>query len=340
MPMADETLQALNAQRKAEYLKPPVDENFLSDLNQELLPWELAAYQDYPESQPFIFVFGVPRSGTTLLGQLVAYCLDVGYINNLSARFWLAPVTGIRLSKIMLGGKKDTSFESHYATTHDLSDLHEFGYFWRYWLKKESLDSFVHAAENEHTIDWVGLKRTLLNIQNEFGKAVAFKNIFGAYHIERFIQLLDKCLFVYIERDPVDNAISILSAREKFYSDPRLWWSTVPLEYERLKDLPALEQIGGQVYFLRQFYQRQFETIAHTRIVKTTYKEVCENPAQVLRKIQENSLHYFGDELSIVEKPPAQFKYRRYLDDPELRDRFEKILAKIGSVSSGISSQT
>lgn len=321
-----ETLQLLNTQRRENYLKPPSDENFLAELNQELHAWEVSTYQDFPENYPSIFVFGVPRSGTTLLGQLVAYCFDVGYINNLSARFWLAPVSGIRLSKILLGDEKIARFESHYATTKGLSAIHEFGYFWRYWLKKESLADFVHAREYEHTLDWPLLKRTLLNIQHEFGKAVAFKNLFGAYHIERFLQLLDKSLFVYIERDPVDNAISILKAREKFYRDTRLWWSTVPLEYEQLKDLPPLEQIGGQVYYLQQFYKRQFEAVSYERIVKITYQELCESPSQVLSKIQADVERYFGYKLPLALEPPAQFQYRRHLDNPELSEAFRRVI--------------
>ena len=327
--MNQKTLQSLNAQRRDGYRKPPMVENFLEVLNQQLHLWEVSTYQDFPEEHPFLFVFGVPRSGTTLLGQVVAHCLDVGYINNFSARFWLAPVTGIRLAKILLDGEKTTRFESYYATTKDLADIHEFGYFWRYWLKKEDLADFVHTRANEDIIDWPGLKRMLLNIQNEFSKAVAFKSIFGAYHIERFLQVFDKSMFIYIERDPVDNAISILRAREKFYTDTRLWWSTVPLEYEQLKNLPTPEQIGGQVYHLRRFYEQQFEAVSHERIVKITYKEMCENPAQILDKIQVNCMRHFGYELPITVKPPTQFEYRRHLDDPELRDEFKNIMAKL-----------
>ncbi|NBO54134.1 MAG: hypothetical protein EBU84_05990, partial [Actinobacteria bacterium] len=41
---------------------------------------------------PLVFIVGVPRSGTTLLSQLFSRFLDVGYIDNIVARFWANPV--------------------------------------------------------------------------------------------------------------------------------------------------------------------------------------------------------------------------------------------------------
>ena len=42
----------------------------------------LLEYRDVGIDHPFVFVLGLPRSGTTLTSQLLAYCLDAGYVNN------------------------------------------------------------------------------------------------------------------------------------------------------------------------------------------------------------------------------------------------------------------
>jgi hypothetical protein len=41
---------------------------------------------------------GVPRSGTTLLYQLIARFLRVGFITNRMARYWMTPIAGAMLS--------------------------------------------------------------------------------------------------------------------------------------------------------------------------------------------------------------------------------------------------
>jgi hypothetical protein len=327
--MNDCSLKDLNELRKPSHYKDALQEDFLLELNKLLMSSEAERYQDHRQEFPFIFVFGLPRSGTTLISQLIAHCLDVGYINNLMARFWLAPLTGVRLSKILLGDDKATDFCSNYAATSRLTDIHEFGYFWRYWLKKDLVGDILHARAREGDIDWAGLEKTLLNIQHEFGKAMVFKNIFGAYHVERFVNLLSKVLFVYIERDPLDVAVSILDAREKFYGDLNTWWSTYPPEYDALKGLPYMEQIGGQVYYLRRLYGRQIKAVRGKNIAVVSYKEMCSSPLDTLKRIAQACEQCCDYRLEWVNPPPAQFECRQYTGRVAQRDRFKMILEKL-----------
>src|SRR6056297_1198149 len=125
----EEEFKKLNQYRKGSYKKDEKDENFLEEFNKYLFQKEINEYCDYPVRHPFLFVVGPPRSGTTLLSQLIAYTFDVSYINNLVARFYLAPLHGIRFSKTVLGESKQSDFQSNYARTGNLSDIHEFGYF-------------------------------------------------------------------------------------------------------------------------------------------------------------------------------------------------------------------
>jgi len=319
-----DSLRSLSVQRRQEYAKPPADESFLLDLNRYLQSWEAQLYQDYGEMYPILFVVGVPRSGTTLLAQLLAHSFDIGYINNFVARFWLAPVTGIRLSKILFT-EKHTDFQSRYATTSHITDLHAFGYFWRYWFRAKTLSDLAQAQERAGEIDWSGLRRTLLNIQHEFDKPLVFKNLFGGSYIAQFLRLLERVVFIYIERDPVDSAISILKARREYFADVNLWWSTVPPEYERLKDRPYMEQIAGQVYYLRKLYREQLAAVRQERIVSLTYQELCEKPLDILQRIRNRCRQWVDGEIKLISPPPEHFVFRHY-SDAELREEFQHLL--------------
>ena len=83
----------------AGFRKDPAEESFLDDLNLRLATFHDAEVTEQPEHFPTLHVVGPPRSGTTLLMQLLAAHLEVGYINNLIASFWRVPLYGIRLSK-------------------------------------------------------------------------------------------------------------------------------------------------------------------------------------------------------------------------------------------------
>ncbi|MBU2649869.1 MAG: sulfotransferase [Bacteroidetes bacterium] len=324
--MEDNSLQDLNRKRKAGFYKDEHAESYLRHVNEILQNDESKDYLDLEEEHATLFVFGLPRSGTTFMGQLTAHSFDTGYINNFMARFWLAPVTGIKLSSIILGNKHSAGFESEYATTLRLEDLHEYGYFWRYWLKKDTIPDILSSRENEAFIDWAGLKKTVLNMHYAFGKSWACKNIFGAYHIKKLSGVFRKSMFIYIERDPLDVAVSIMDARKKFYHDPKTWWSTVPYEYPTLKDLSAEEQVAGQVHYLRKFYDQELSGIDPSRVIRVRYEQAAAHPQETASLIRNMTMEATGTELTPLPGLPESFAVRTYEHRKEEKKRFADIM--------------
>jgi LPS sulfotransferase NodH len=320
---AAERFDELYARRRGAYAKDASGERFLEELNEYLAPRELELYGDYAIEHPFVFVLGLPRSGTTLLSQLLAYCLDAGYVNNFAARFWLAPVHGIRLARLIAAGAEEPSFESDYARTKSLLDIHEWGYFWRYWLRKQTFDDVVHAREREDEIDWAGLRLTLANVQHELGKPLVAKNTLGAYHLPRLRRELGPVVYVLIERDPLDAAVSILDARRKYYDDPRAWWSYIPPEYPQLKDRDHWEQIAGQVHYLARFYERALAEVGEDAVVRVTYERLARDPASVLSAVSERT------GVGIRQQPPREFRFREHADRVAERERFTGLLERL-----------
>ena len=321
-----EAFRDLYEKRREAYAKDASDERFLQELNEDLQPRELALYEDHAIEHPFLFVVGLPRSGTTLLSQVLAYCLDAGYVNNFAARFWLAPVHGIRLARLIAGGRDAPSFESDYARTRTPLDIHEFGYFWRHWLRKHSFEDVVHAREREDEIDWPALRRTLANLQHEFRRPLVAKNMLGAYHIPRLRSELGPVLWVSIERDPLDVAVSILDARRKYYSDPSAWWSYVPVEYPLLRNLDHWRQIAGQVHYLTALYERAFAEVGPDAVVRVTYEQLTRDPASVLDAVRARAAASYGADLQVREPPPAAFELRRHESRADEKARFERLL--------------
>jgi LPS sulfotransferase NodH len=320
---ATERFDDLYARRRGAYAKDPSGERFLEELNEYLAPRELDLYEDHQVEHAFVFVLGLPRSGTTLLSQLLAYCLDAGYVNNFAARFWRAPVHGIRLARLIAGEAEEPSFESDYARTRSLLDIHEWGYFWRFWLRKHSFDDVVHAREREDEIDWAGLRLTLANVQHEFGKPLVAKNMLGAYHLPRLRRELGPVVYVLIERDPLDAAVSILDARRKNYDDPRAWWSYIPPEYPLLKDRDEWEQIAGQIHYLGRFYDRALAEVGEDAVVRVTYERLTRDPASVLAAVSERA------EAGIRQQPPREFPFRVHSDRAEDKQRFAALLERL-----------
>src|SRR5437764_1046201 len=122
----------IDARSKGKFAHDIGDYEFLLRFNKNLEELESSlVMENVEEEYPNIFILGLPRSGTTLINQLIFNALDVGCTNNLMARFWDAPLCGTMLSKIILGKAKSNSYTSSYAASDNIMSPHQFAYFWR-----------------------------------------------------------------------------------------------------------------------------------------------------------------------------------------------------------------
>jgi len=296
------------------YRKDAGDEAFLEHFNTLLRPFQEKEYGDLVDAPPTIHVVGAPRCGTTLLTQLLAAHLDVGHINNLIARFWRAPVYGIRLSRILLLEKGPSNYESSFGRTSNIDEPHEFGYFWHELLGCREM--ILQPPEDEDRIDWNRVRKLLNNIADAFGKPVLFKSASVLTHMFRLQQILPRTIFVCVRRDPTFNALSILKYRRAFYGSADQWVSYKPPEYAWLKDEPVWTQVAGQVFFLERAMDAQIERLGGRNVVKTTYEDLCREPLDVLRRVR-GALRANDWETEFVSQPPESLQPKTRYDDAE-----------------------
>lgn len=314
-----ETLKRLNQKRTAGYRKDEKSEDFLVNLNDALLALELDLVEQNQKDQnfPLIFVYGCPRAGTTLTTQLIARGLQVGYMNNLSARFWKAPNVGVKLSHQILGRERKVETFSHFGQTDGLNNVHDFGYFWRKWLHMENVDSVCEVESEKNKIDWTALSLVTNSLKHEFQSPVVMKNILGAHHFSSLNQNLGPIIWVRITRDEIDNAISIVNAREKFYDDRDVWWSCAPPEFHQLAGLSWNEQISGQVYYLNKFYDSLRSQPSSNRIIEFNYQKLCSNPEALLHEIISKAEGLYNFKISMSGEKIEPLEQREYRDHPD-----------------------
>lgn len=318
--MEHKELNEENLARVEKFQKDEDDERFLESLNDFLASREKEFMKQDGPCYPNLFVFGLPRSGTTLAAQLLTYCLDIGYINNVIARFWKAPLQGIRLSKILLKDQRQTSFDSNYGVTSHLTDSHEFGYFWSRWL-----GDGLHLKEY-HQVQWKELRHSLQQISLTFNRPVLYKNALVGMHLKGMSEICGDSLFILVERDPVDNGISILKGRDERFGDRNHWWSLRPPNYEQWLNLSYYEQIALQVITITRL---QHEDIKKNGIqpVLVRYSELCDSPEKILIIIEEK-IKNFGYPVKRLNKPPRKFNistYQKSSDYNSMKKAFEKV---------------
>lgn len=294
-----------------EYEKDPDYEAWLETFNDQLLDIHDQEYRDIDNPFPNLYIIGPPRAGTTLLYQLLSSHLDVGYVDNLVAAFWKTPLFGARLSSKLITNRQRarSDYSSDFGRTDLIQDPHEFGYFWSRVLGYD--ERMQEDPNRDEDIDWGYLRRALTNLPEEFGAPMVFKCTLLSWHIDRMLEEVPGTRFVWLRRQPVDNAISILGMREDFRGSRDRWASMRPKEYSELQDRPVPEQLAGQVYHIDERIRSQATDLADDRLLEVRYQELCHQPRDVLedcRKMLENDTAKVGTRGD----PPDSFPHSSY----------------------------
>jgi hypothetical protein len=293
------------------YQKDERFEKVIISLNNQLSESQHELIEDLEEAYPTLHILGAPRSGTTLVSQLIPSYLPVAHINNLVAAFWKAPIYGIELSKKLIGTDYLSSFQSDYGRTTGVNEPHEFGYFWNYHLNYESLEQ--KPQNHEKNIDWNQISTLLKNMTYSYERPIIFKSFLAGFHADKLYKQLPKSSFIYIKRNLVDNALSILKLREKLNGDINIWGSIKPKQYEKLKNLTVYEQVVGQILCLEHEYLIQLDNIPPENKIITSYESICKNPGFFLHLVKRKVLT--GQNIKIENLPSFKIGLREVSSD-------------------------
>ncbi len=312
-----------------EYQKNKRFEKVITSLNNNLSESQYELIEDIEESYPSIHILGAPRSGTTLVSQLIPSYLPIGHINNLIAAFWKAPIYGIELSKKLVGLNYTSNFQSDFGRTMGINEPHEFGYFWNYYLKYQSLEQ--KDQSHEKNINWEELSTLLKNMAYSYERPIVFKSFLAGFHAIKLHECLQKTCFIYIKRDLVDNVLSILRLREKLNGDVNIWGSIKPKQYDQLKSLTVYEQIVGQILCLEHEYLTQLEKIPERNQLVYKYEDLCDNPILFLNLVKNKFLINEENKLNSI-TPFSIRKHANSKDKDEILRAQETILVLLPSL--------
>ena len=260
-----------------------------------------------PSQLPLIYIVGAPRSGTTVLSQVMSRCLAVGYVDNLVARFWRRPSVGIRLSRILLGehGREGITFESEHGTTRGIAGPHEFGYFWRYWLQLDGQPTHHLSAEALRALDAPGLRHAIeREVLASFGLPVVFKNVICGFQASALTDVHPRSLFVHIVRDTGATCASILKSRLDRYGTYASWWSLKPSTFA---EIAAIADPCAQVVRQVGDCRAEIETALGrpgVHALTLRYEDLCRDPRTVLREIT-GALAVIGSRVEILDGVPT-----------------------------------
>lgn len=239
---------------------------------------------------PVIFIVGCARSGSTLVYQYLSETGKFVYPSNLISRFYYAPFIGARIQQLLtdydlrgevFNRQPERKFESNLGKTFGPRQPHEFWYFWNRFFKFKDVQKL--DDESLANVEWATFLQELHAFQEAYGLPLLMKAMNMNYHITDLAARCDRIHFLFVKRDVLFNAQSLLLARKKFFGNFDDWYSFKPVEYETIKAKPFWEQAVDQVVLCHAAVEQQLRQLKSDRYSVVEYEKFCREPQETLK---------------------------------------------------------
>lgn len=266
---------------------------------------------------PPVFIIGPPRTGTTVLYQVLVDCYNFHYMNNLVRIFYGAPYIIGLLVWPWSRRRKKRDHESGYGRTKGLTGPSEVGNFWTRWFPKGK--AYLRPQQNRNLSL---LRKEIVSLSQRYKTSVLFKNTANSLRIITLNEVFPEALFIVCKRGPVDTAQSILKSRIDRYGDKNKWMGVKPKQIDTIKDHPYWQQVVEQIYYINQQIEEDSKVVGKDKFHYVSYEAFCNNVHEELESI-EQFLTRHGCRKVAKAEAPKQFTCSRNRKVSE--DDYEKI---------------
>jgi len=248
-----------------------------------------------------IFIIGAPRTGSTILYQMITNRLDVQYIDNIACNFHRNIFFGMWLSNKLFKNRPHNSSISSFGNTSasGLRAPSECGFFWYRWLPTDrhfiDFNDFSKKTAEE-------IRQEITAVINYFNKPIIFKNLNAGQRLRLIQACFPEAKFIFIKRNPYFTAQDILESKRKLGLKDEDYWSIKPKNILKLKTMKWPEQIVKQVYYLERQIVRDQKLFPVDNFLELEYVDL-ENQQLVFENIKKfigASDKEEGRELSII----------------------------------------
>lgn len=225
-----------------------------------------------------VFVLGAPRSGTTVLYDLLAGSYRCVYPTNLASLLYRSPVVAQTLAD-RLRCEYRYSGSSRFGYVTGLKAPSEAGKLMRRWFEGAGTDAELRRAREQ-----VGAMSCPLQL------SMVSKNTRNLARIPRILETFPEALFVFIERESEYVAQSLLTAREALYGDRSKPFGLVPggVDMGAGEEASSLFQVAEQVVALEAMVVVAKQSVAGAgRMIDVRYESLCMSPKMELDRIVE-----------------------------------------------------
>ncbi|MGD8805724.1 MAG: sulfotransferase [Chloroflexota bacterium] len=249
----------------------------------KLAPLELVWSRKYlkmPIDRP-IFIVGAPRSGTSILYQILYQHPDLAHFTQASDLFPECPILANRFFRVTgLSQLRPTSIAFRGWAAHGYMFAEGYNT-WRYFAKHNSVLE-AHDVTHEQRSFYRQLlqKHLFLFRRSRFIN----KSPFNSLRLTYLNEIFPNALFIHIHRDGRAVARSTLEMRRK-YGGPRFPFGPMPPKWSENEFKEPIVACGLQWKLILEYIDKAISSISPERVFTVSYEAFCEYPVETIRQV-------------------------------------------------------
>jgi len=221
-----------------------------------------------------IFIVGLPRSGTTLLYQLLTYYFNVCYFSNFSSIFFKFPVIISKVIKPFIK-KKNKIKKSNYGLIPGLWSPSEAGAIFRFWFDDNSWDYEKKCL----------IRNSIHKMSCIYNAPFVNKNVYNSQRLKRITEVFPNAFIINMNRNLVYNIQSILIGMKKGVIPPSSIGIVSNFDF-RAED--STIKISKKIIDFRHKIERFFKENSYLSYINVNYEDLCDDNFKVMNFIKES----------------------------------------------------
>jgi hypothetical protein len=260
-----------------------------------------------------LFIVGLPRSGTTLVYELIVQAFEVNYFSHILDYAYGLPNITTRLTR-RYTKNPPPRYQSRYGRIPGFFSPAENFYFWMRWFPESPVLGHHVPVEllDEETI--ADANRAVGSITQISGRPYVFKNLYSSLSISSLLKVFNNARIVIVQRELEAVAASMYKRRREL-QNKRTWWSIKPPFSSSIQSNNLIEQVAFQCIRSEQLIEQAISEAKTGHCLAVNYKEVCESPLDFINRLAE----WIGPEFIKREDSnlPHNFEQRPSVGFPE-----------------------
>lgn len=305
---------ALNAQKLLGNIRllRPIENKIIHGCSSELIP-------------P-VFIVGAPRTGSTILFQLLIRKYKFSYFNNLQSFFYASPAIIAKMSyRLAIKNALKLRLNSKYGYIKGVFSPSEAGAVFRYWFGEKGFSD--RSTENRRKY----IKNTINYISSLSSAPFLSKNLNNSLRLNAITSVFPEAFFIWIKRNPLYASQSLIKMRRTLYGSENIWASVKPAKYKKLLKYEPFEQVARQIKDIEDYIGKTLNDRTGFNFISVSYKNLCEDTQNVLNNVSKTYESMCGFKLedrANTEVSTIETRDKKKMEDEEWK-HLENIIKRL-----------